>query len=160
MVLGIIGCSEGSTGSNIQNSSAEQYTKVGFYCEPSGNYGFIILVIYDGEYVSSYHDLIHLRSNGWVVTKLNSGPFEFHYGNKDYPVLEWFIPQSKWTIFKTKRHLHDVRDKQVDESYQTRLVTIEEYEGEEDIKFMHNCLPGNIAQMNAYVEDRKTNLLD
>jgi hypothetical protein len=160
IVFGLIGCSEDRTKSNSQSNSAEQSTEVGFYCEPTNDFGFIILVIYDGEYVSSYHDLVHLRDQGWVVTKLNSGPFKFHYGNKDYPVLEWYLPQSKWTIFKTKRHLHDVKQKQVDETYQTRLITVEEYDGEDDLKYMHNCFPGKISQMNAFVEDRKINPMD
>lgn len=156
LVFGIVSCSEDTTGGNSQSSSAEQSTKVGFYCEPTGTYGFVILVIYDGEYVSSFHDVLHLRDQGWNVTKLNSGPFEFHYGNKKYPAMEWYVPKSKWTIYKSKRHLHDLRKKQIDgEVYKTLLVTIQEYDGEEDLKISHNCFPGDISQMNAFVEDRK-----
>jgi len=160
MVFGLVGCAEDSTKSNPQSDSAEQPTKVGFFCEPNGNYGFVILVIYDGEYVSSYHDLIHLRPDGWLVTKLNSGPFEFHYGNYDYPALDWYVPEVKYSQYKTKRHMHNVGNEQVDDSYQTRLITVEEHDGQEDIKYMHNCFLGNISQLNAYVEDRKINLLD
>jgi hypothetical protein len=134
--------------------------KVGFYCEPKGAYGFLILVIYDGEYVSSYHDKIYLRPDGWVVTKLNSAPFDFHYGNIDYPVIDWYVPKAKYSQYQTKRHMHNVGHKQVDEKYKSSLITVEEYAGEEDIKYMHNCFLGNIEQMNEYVENRKTNLLD
>ena len=147
----------------VKNNASEW----GFVCEPKSAYGFDILIKYEGKFVSSFHDKIHLRPDGWVITELNGNNFEYHLNNENYPILEWSIPRDRYSEWIEKKHLHKVdglnrNDKNEPniENWLTDIITVYKYNDSPEIKSIHSCFLMDIKSLNDFVEDRKTKILD
>ena len=169
LIFGVVGCDNAidieANGSDVDMTA--DTSEWGFVCEPKSSYGFDILIKYDGKFVSTFHDKIHLRPDGWVITELNSYNFEHHLNNEDYPIMEWSIPRDRYSEWTEKVHLHKVdgltrnnKNELNIENWLTDIITIYKYKDSSEIKSMHSCFLIDTVALDNFVEDRKENLFD
>lgn len=166
LIFLVIGCSENK---EQRGQQTQEENIIGFACEPDLS-GFLILIKYDGKYVSTYDDSPHLRPEGWVLSKLQSESFQYHFSMKDpdYPATQWNIPKGRWDLWASKLHLHEVGVEYTSpDEYITKLYTIEEwkagdyevFEYSEDTtsKYLHICSLADIGKLDDFVEERMRN---
>ena len=168
LLFGIISCDNkidieaNNSEVDIKNDTSEW----GFVCEPKSAYGNDILIKYDGKFVSTFHDKIHLRPDGWVISELDGYNFEYHLNNDDYPILEWSIPRDRYSQWMEKVHLHKVdgltrnnKNEPNIEGWLTDVITIFKYKDSPEIKSIHSCFLIDTEVLNDFVKDRKENIL-
>jgi hypothetical protein len=144
-------------------------SEIGFICKPEARIGSDILIKYNGKYVSTFHDKIHLRPEGWVISELNSSTFEDsfeQYLNNNNSATEWLIPLDRHSYWQEKKHIHKIDELKIDENgqpdfkkWKTEITTVYKYEDAPEMKRIHFCALADIESLNNFVAERKKNIL-
>ena len=130
---------------NVEKLHQLRAATIGFACAPKSKYGYDVLIIYDGKYVSTFHDNIVDRGNDWIITTFT----ETNSGSR-----QWDIPEQKWEQFPKKLSHHVWR---YDEAKFTELELLTL--NESDIKSEAACFLTKVGSLRDFVNYRMGNIL-